>query len=98
MSDDDDKKRTPRDSLPTVMSLTVSGLTAHHILESARTEAAKLFQVPASRVKVQVGSISVATHDPFPTDLDTYAQVDQLVGHAKCILLPDPDAPAHDTL
>lgn len=90
--------REVKDLYPDTLSLTVTGLTIHHMMESARSQAASLFQVAASRVKVQIGSISVASRDPFRTDLDTVAQVDQLTAHAKCILLPDPDMPEYDRL
>jgi hypothetical protein len=92
------KKRIPRDSSAHVISLNPVGLTIEHLLESARMEAARIFNVSTKRIAVQIDSVHVASRDPFPTDLSTHAAVDQLTGHARCILKPDPDMPLHDII
>jgi hypothetical protein len=77
--------KKPQDSTDDVFAMHVKAVDIDSMREQARLEAARIWGVPSSRVKVQLSSIHVATRDPFPTDLSTYAAVDMLGSHARCI-------------
>lgn len=96
--DDDDGPKPITDQTSTSITLSVVGITVEHMREHARLEAAGIFNVPSTRVKVQLGNVHVASRDPFPTDLSTYARVDMLGSSALCILVDDDQMPAYERL
>lgn len=105
MRDDDEEDERPRkkpappkDAITNSVALSVTGLSVEQMMESARFEAARLFGVPANRIKVHINSFTIASRDPFPTDLSTYAAVDMLSANAACFLVPDENMPAHDRM
>lgn len=97
-SEDDEAPKPVTDETSTSISLSVAGITVEHMREHARLEAAKIFNVPSNRIKVHLRNIHVASRDPFPTDLSTYARPDMLGAGALCILVPDDQMPVYEQL
>lgn len=97
-AEDDGGPEPVTDKTPDSLSFNVRGVSIDHMREHARLEAAKIFQIPTSRIKVHLSSISIASRDRFPTDLSTYARPDILESHALCTKVPDDQMPEHDQL
>lgn len=97
-AEDDHAPEPVTDKTSDSLSLTVQGISVDHIREHARLEAAKIFNVPTNRVKVQLHGLHVASRDRFPTDLSTYARPDKLGASVLCVLVPDDQMPEHDQL
>lgn len=95
---DDTKRKELKDSTDDVLQFAVQAVDIFSLRERARIEAAQIWDVPWSRVVVQLSGIRVVSRDPFPIDLSTEAARDQLGAHAKCILKKDPNMPAHDAI
>lgn len=95
---EDDTPEPVTDKTADSLSLTVHGISVDHLREHARLEAAKIFNVPTNRVKVELYNIHVATRDRFPTDLSTYARPDELGATVLCLLVPDDQMPQYDQL
>lgn len=88
----------PKDSIDDVLSFSVEGIDLDTMREQARMEAARVWTVPTSRVKVHLQNVHIASRDPFPTDLSTYAAVNTLGAHARCTRQEDSEMPDHDRL